>query len=114
MRDTWSVVGILDAASGYWLWLLGVHCGAPPYSGLAAVMATAASAYRPPLFFRLGGLRPPLLCVSDVAMALCSVSFWLLLPAALPSPSGLSSDSVEAADLVGPRAVGDIVGVLLG
>ena len=85
-----------------------------PYSGLAAAVATAANAYWPPLFCRLGGLRSPLLCVFDVAMALCSISFWLLLPAALPSPPGLSSDSSGAVNLVVPGAVGDVVGLLLG
>ena len=81
-----------------------------PYSAVA----TAAGAYWPPLFCRLGGLRSPLLCVFDVAMALCSISFWLLLPAALPSPPGLPGDSAGAVNLVVPSAVGDVVEVLLG
>ena len=85
-----------------------------PYSGLAAAVATAASACWPPLFCRLGGLRSPLLCMFDVAMALCSIPFWLLLPAALPSPPGLPGVSAGAVNLVVPSAVGGVVGVLLG
>ena len=81
-----------------------------PYSGLAAAVATAASACWPPLSCRLGGLQLSLLCVLAIAMALGSITFWMRLPAALPSLPGLSSDSVKVVDLVGPRAVGDIVG----